>query len=442
MNRAALQKIAALVNAETGMVIKERQLPALAAAVGRVVPGMTPERVLPQLSGGTLLNRLIDEVTVQETYFFRETRDLETIDWKLLLERAQESGSGVVRIWVAACATGEEAYTLAILASEALGPLGTPVAILGTDVSPAALDRAMAGEGYSPRSVRNLPRRLRDRYLLEEDGRYRVRDSLKSLVRFRRHNLIRDPSPPLGEAPYDLIACRNVLIYFDPPTIVKVIGSLEAALRPEGELILGAADRISGTAGALERAGGESSRRGVERRRGRPRSAKPTLRRPLGLEPKPGEADGPAAPARPGGGGGKPRRGEYRVEDALFATDAGDFDGALEIVEALLAKDPLFADAHFVRGLVELDAGDARAAIYSLRRSLYLDPSFGLAAFELGRAHDASGDPRAARRFYAQALRSLDPEDERHSTLLDQVDLADVAAACRTRLQRSGAEAR
>jgi chemotaxis protein methyltransferase CheR len=438
VNREALQKIAALVQAETGMTLKETQLPALAAAVGRVVPGMAPERVLPQLADGTLLNRLIDEVTVQETYFFREMRDLEAIDWKPLLERARESGNGVVRIWVAACATGEEAYTLAILASEAFGPLGTPVTILGTDVSPAALARAAAGAGYSPRSVRNLPRPLRDRYLLEEDGRYRVRDSLKALVRFRHHNLIRDPSPPLGEVPYDLIACRNVLIYFDPPTIEKVIGSLETALRPGAELILGAADRISGTAGGLGRAASESTRGGFEPRLGRPRSAKPTLRRPLGLKPKPGAVGGPAA-ARPAGG--EARRGAVGVEDALFATDAGDFDGALEIVEALLAKDPLFADAHFVRGLVELDAGDARAAISSLRRSLYLDPSFGLAAFELGRAYDASGDTRVARRFYAQALRSLDPEDERHAALLDQVDLTDVAAACRARLQQSGAEA-
>jgi chemotaxis protein methyltransferase CheR len=390
-----------------------------------------------------VLNRLVDEVTVQETYFFREMRDLEAIDWRLLQERAREGGSGVVRIWVAACATGEEAYTLAILASEAFGPLGTPVAILGTDVSPAALARATAGEGYSPRSVRTLPHRLRDRYLLEEGGRYRVRDSIKSLVRFRHHNLVRDPSPPLGEVPYDLIACRNVLIYFDLPTIEKVIGSLEMALRPEGQLILGAADRISGTAGALGRTASDSAASGLERRRPRPRPAKPTLRRPLGLEPKPSEGDVAATRERPGGEDGGPRRrGEDRIEDALFAADAGDFDGALEIVEALLANDPLLADAHFVRGLVELDAGDFRAATASLRRSLYLDPSFGLAAFELGRAFDASGDPRAARRFYEQALHSLDPDDERHRAILDKVDLADVAAACQARLHKSGAEAR
>lgn len=442
----SLSRIAALVHDESGMVVKESQLPALSAAIGRIAPGMVPETFLEQVSAGaargSLLSRLVDEVTVQETYFFRELRELRAIDWRQLLERARESGSGAVRIWVAACATGEEAYSLAILASEAFGPLGTPVTILATDVSPAALAQAAAGERYSQRSVRNLPLQLRERYLLEEGGRYRVRDSLKALVRFRVHNLVRDPSPPLGEVPYDLIACRNVLIYFDLPTVETVIGSLESALRPGGQLILGVADRIVGTAGALSRTAYDGGgHRSVERRRRRPGAAKPSLRRPLGLEPKPSEGDRPTGHPSSDGGVEPRRRAEDRIEGALLAADAGDLDTALELVEALLAKDPLLADAHFVLGLVELEAGDARAATASLRRSLYLDPSFGLAAFELGRAYDASGESGAARRAYEQALRTLDPEDERHRSILDQVDLADVAAACAARLQ-GGVEVR
>jgi predicted TPR repeat methyltransferase len=73
--------------------------------------------------------------------------------------------------------------------------------------------------------------------------------------------------------------------------------------------------------------------------------------------------------------------------------------------------------------------------VTSFRRALYVDPSFGLAAFKLGRAHDASGERAAARRAYERALRALDPEDERHRLILDQVDLGDVAAACRVRLR-------
>jgi chemotaxis protein methyltransferase CheR len=404
-----LNAVAELVRRRTGVVVKDAQLPALAAALGRIAPEMDAKRFAAEIGEtprGPLLHALIDEVTVQETYFLREQRELEAIDWQGLLAAARERGSGVIRLWVAACSTGEEAYSLAILASEAFGRAAPPVTILATDISNAALARAEAGSGYSERSVRNVSQRLRERYLSREQGHYRVKDQLKALVRFRHHNLIEDSSPPPGEVPFDVVSCRNVLIYFDLPTVGRVLSSLETAMRPGGRLILGAADRLSGPAGGL---GNVVSNPTVERRQVRP---KRSLRRPLGIEP------------------GPRRRSEDRIEDALLAANEDDLDGALEIVEALLAADPTLADAHFVRGLVELESGDSGAAAASLRTALYIDPSFGLAAFELGRAHDANGDVKAARRAYGQALRSLDVEDDRHRAILDQIDLGDVAAAC------------
>jgi len=426
----AIAEVAAIVKRETGMAIKESQYPALEASLRRVDPELGAEGFLAELGGSaprvSLLARLVDEVTVQETYFFRELRELEAIDWWLLLQAARESGAGSVRVWVAACATGEEAYSLAILASEALGRESTPVTILATDVSSGALARAAAGDGYSERSVRNLSPELRQRYLSRDGGRYAVRGQLKSLVRFRHHNLVSDPSPPLGEVPFDVVACRNVLIYFDQPTVQGVMRSLERAVRPDGHLILGAADRLTGTPDGLGPAGAPAPerRRHVRKRR---------LRRPLGLPPKPDEEAAPPVP--PTAEAGPRRRSEDRIDEALAAADGGDLGQALAIVEALLAKDALMADAHFVRGLVELERGDARGAVTSLRRCLYVDPSFGLAAFELGRAQEALGDERAARRAYEQALRTLDPGDDRHQAILDQVDLGDVAAACAARLR-------
>ncbi len=255
----ALERVAGLVAEETGIVVKEAQFPALAAAIGPdrprhgARPGSSPKSPVGP-AAALLAPHLVDEVTVQETYFFREPRELQAIDWELLLEGANRGGLGAVRIWVGACATGEEAYSLAIMASEAFGREGAPVTILGTDISTEAIRRATVADDYSERSVRDLPPDLRERYLIREQGRYRVRDSLKSLVRFRHHNLIADPSPPLGEVPFDLITCRNVLIYFDLAAVEPVIVSLESALRPGGHLILGAADRLTGTAGALGRA--------------------------------------------------------------------------------------------------------------------------------------------------------------------------------------------
>lgn len=436
----ALVRVAELVRQETGIVIKETQLPALAAALARAAPGVDPERFLveiaSQMGADAVIARLVDEVTVKETYFLREARELGAVNWRALHERARADGSGTVRVWVAACATGEEAYSFAMLACEALGS-SPPVSILASDISTTALELAHAAR-YSERSLRNVSRDLRTRYFEGEGSQLSVRRSLRSLVRFRHHNLVNDPAPPPGEVAFHVIACRNVLIYFDGPTVERVIGSLESALQPDGLLVLGVADRLSGTAGRLARSPLASPP--VERRR--TRAPRRVLRRPLGLEDSAGAPGSASASGKAVRGAGDDRldatprgRVEDRIEDALEAADRGDPDTAITISGQLLEREPLSADAYFVRGLAELGRGEAPAAIRSFRRALYLDPSFGLAAFELGRAHDALGDQKAARRSYEQALRALDPADDRHRVILDRVNLADVAAACRARLE-------
>lgn len=268
-----------------------------------------------------------------------------------------------------------------MLAYEALGGTDPPVSILGTDISTAALEGALAGR-YRERALGAVEPALRGRYFDEDGDALVVGERLRRLVRFTPHNLARDPLPPLGEAPFDLILCRNVLIYFDGATVERAIDGLERALRPDGMLILGSADTLCGTVRRLEQIGADESPVG----RPEPAAAR-TLRRPLGR------------------GAGGP-----------------------------LAADALDAEASFRNGMRALEAGDPAAATISLRRALYVDPAFGLAAFTLGRAHEAAGDAGAARRAYGQALRSLDAGDDRYDHLLEQIDLEDVATACRVRL--------
>lgn len=415
-------RLAELLHRETGIVIGETQWPALAAAVGRVTPGLDAKGFLAQmereLGPGPALTRLIEEMTVKETYFMREPRELCELDWSALLARARGRGSDVVRVWVSACATGEEAYTFAMLASEALGSR-PPVSILATDISTAALERARAAR-YSGRSLRNVPAELSGRYFIGDGPVATVKESLREIVRFRTHNIVRDPAPPAGEVPFDVVACRNVLIYFDGPTIERVIASLESALHPDGCLILGVADRVSSTAA---RAAGVAAAGPPVDRRARRR----TLRRPLGREPA---GDGVAQPRAPT----PRRRTEDRIEDALTAANRGELEAALATIGQLLVRDPLNSDAYLVRGLAELGLGEPRAAMSSLRRALYLDPSFGVAAFQLGRAHELLGDLEAARLAYRRALRTLNPYEDRHDILLEQVDIVDIAAAARERL--------
>ena len=406
----ALPELAGLVREETGIAFDVSQLPTLSLAISRVAPELDADRFLARLEDpadqSQLLGLLIDEITVQETYFFREPAEFANVDWHDLLRCAREGGAEEIRVWVPACATGEEAYTLGMLATEALGHGEAPISIIGTDISAGAIAGAMDAS-YSERSMRYVPPDLVERHFVRDGRFHRVRGPLRSLVHFRRHNLIADAMPPPGETPFELIACRNVLIYLDAETIEPTAASLEAALRPGGKLILGAADRLTRTAARLNR----ETEGPIARTDAEP-PAPALLRRPLGVEP---------VEAR-------------ELADALRAADSGDLDRAIELTARVLERDPLDADALFVRGLAELGRGEPDAAIISLRRALYVDSSFSLAAFQLGRAHDAAGNGAAAAQAYERALWTIDADDERHTLILDQVDLGDVASACRVRL--------
>jgi chemotaxis protein methyltransferase CheR len=439
-----LTEIAELVRRETGIVAPPARQAALRAAVSRAAPGLGPATVLALLSdparGRDLRERLIDEVTTRETTFIRDRGQLDAIPWHDLLRSARAAGSATIRVWSAGCASGEEPFSLALLADQVLGPDPAPVEVLGTDISGAALAAAAAGR-YGERAIRALGPPERDRYLVRRPDGYQASERLRALVRFRGHNLVRDPIPPPGEAAFDLVVCRNVLIYFEQRRAARVIELLGQSLRAGGRLLLGASDALqlttarartmtTGSAGPAPH--GPVSPGQV--------SFGPRPARPADLGPRPARP-GPADPGPAGGqpAGGPVRREPARARDqqlaaALDAAGRGDRAGARAQVAALVAADPLDADAHFIGGLVALEAGEPGGAAAALRRALYADPTFALAAFTLGRAYDALGDAAAARRAFEQVLRTLDRGDDRHEPILAQVDMGDIAAACRARL--------
>jgi chemotaxis protein methyltransferase CheR len=377
----ALAQIAELVQRESGIRLTRTQHPTLQAALTRALPRLDPagflRRAADPATGHIAIAQLLDELTVKETYFLRDQRQLALIDWHLLLQRAQAAGSDRIRVWSAPCATGEEAYTLALLACEAFARPDPPVSILATDISGAALACARAGS-YRSRAVRDLTLQQRVRHFREEDGTFVVGDGLRALVRFAQHNLVTDSAPPPGEEPFQLILCRNILIYFDGETVERVLASLEQSLARSGALVLGAADALCASARRLTRSTA-----------GTAAPAPALLRRPLGRAAVPPVLD-----------------------------EAG---------------------AHFLDGLGELEAGDPEAAVRSLRRALFIEPGFGLAAFQLARAHEAAGDADAARRAYERALRTLAGDDDRNQALLGQVDPEDLVDAARARLAALGA---
>ena len=184
---------------------------------------------------------------MNETFFFRQREELDAIDWHALLRRARR-GSQEVRVWVAACATGEEAYTLALLASETLGA-SPPAVRAGDGHLRAAL---AAGAARTLRRALGPQRRAGPaRAYFERDGeQLAVGTGAASLVTFRAPEPRNGTVPPRRDA-FDLILCRNVLIYFDGETADRVVDGLRSALRPEGTLILGSADVLCGSARRL-----------------------------------------------------------------------------------------------------------------------------------------------------------------------------------------------
>ena len=193
-----------------------------------------------------LLIDVTEAMTTNESFFFRDQKPFDqfsSIVLPHLLEARAAKRS--FRIWSAACSSGQEPYTLAMLLKEHANKLaGWRVEIVATDLSNEILDKAKEGL-YSQFEVqRGLPISLLVKYFSQVGDRWQIDDSLRSMVKFRKFNLLGDASE-LGK--FDVVFCRNVLIYFDPPTKSKVLETIAEMLPPDGFLYLGGAETVLGT---------------------------------------------------------------------------------------------------------------------------------------------------------------------------------------------------
>jgi chemotaxis protein methyltransferase CheR len=188
------------------------------------------------------LERLTEALTIQETWFFREPEPVEA--WRShILPALLKRDNQKVRVWSAACSTGEEPYTLAMLFRDC-GPDPALYEIWATDISTRALEVARLGV-YDPYSLRHTDAAWQARYFqLTDDRRLRLSENVKQMVRLGGGNLL-DPSLGVRLGGMDLIVCRNVLIYFDERSRQKVLANLFATLRPGGHLILGTVETLA-----------------------------------------------------------------------------------------------------------------------------------------------------------------------------------------------------
>jgi chemotaxis protein methyltransferase CheR len=196
---------------------------------------------------------LIDELTTNETYFFRERSQLHTLVGEIFVELQEERRGrrrGPITVWSAGCSSGEEPYSIVVLAREAGIAPGKDLHVYASDISRRMLRKARQGL-YREASFRETEPALRQKYFSEKDGLWRISDEVKKHVDFIHLNLMdRTKISLLGAM--DVILCRNVIIYFDVENKRKVIQTFHEKLRPSGHLLLGHSESLINLSNSFE----------------------------------------------------------------------------------------------------------------------------------------------------------------------------------------------
>lgn len=213
-------------------LLRERGLPSLDALVGQLLGSRS----------GELADQVVDVLLNQETSFFRDVSVLDQVA-AAAVAMVPEIGNRRLRVWSAGCSTGQEPLSLAMLFAEKASAFPMPPEIVATDVSQAALARGKAGRYSQFEIQRGLPIRRMVEWFDSVEGDWVAKPELVRRVQFRQQNLTADAPPP---GKFDLILCRNVMLYFSLPLRRQVFDRLAAAIRPGGLLVLGAGETVIG----------------------------------------------------------------------------------------------------------------------------------------------------------------------------------------------------
>ncbi|WP_201859172.1 CheR family methyltransferase [Microvirga soli] len=378
------------------------------------------------ISGPAEWGKLEAEITIGETFFFRYAEQFAALRATILPEIIErKAATRRLRIWSAGCSTGAEPYSLAILANEILGEsLGTwRVSILGTDINDNVLKAARQAR-FGKWALRSMPDEQRDRYFLNTGKeQWEVRREFRSMVRFERHNLLSllDGTSPLEFTDFDLILCRNVLIYFHPDTVTQIVGALRDRMDEDGWMLLGHAEPnpvFSTMMQTLNLPGTVAYRRGAGTAplsTSAPLQSKATLQdwRPLVPEPRPAARAQSSTQPRLAKAAQKtsfpflPEAKGDLLGDIRTRANAGDFAAAAVLCGKALATEPLNAALHFYQGLILRALGRSAEAEKSFLKSLYLDKNFAMAHYNLGLLLLDEGKPAPGRRSLTHAAQSV-----------------------------------
>ncbi|MCU1589398.1 MAG: methyltransferase, CheR-type [Frankiales bacterium] len=437
-------QLRSLLARSAGLVFDEARRDSVAYCIAerlRATGAPDVSSYLALLSDGTERQQLLNEVTIQETHFFRnppQIRALRKYVIPELLKHADTHGRRI-RIWSAGCSTGEEPYTIAMLLRELLPTMaGWDVKVIATDVSSRALEAARSGR-YGERAVQMAsPDDLTRFFVATGDGHYEVRPEIRELVQFRHQNLVTDPVPFAVDERIDLVLCRNVTIYFSRETTRGLMARLHASLRDGGYLFLGHSETLWQVSEdfRLVPLGTGDSAAFVYRRIDEP----PKERRGTVLPDRRTEDEGPPPPKPERRGSSRRDRTSVPAAQPVAPPSAvavraalsdGQYDDAIAAATKLVTSEPLNPMGHYLRGLALVNAGKDDAALVDLRKAVYLDPSSGLGHFLLAGALHRLGDPSAAAREYRAAADTLGTrKEERTAPELGGRSVQELAALC------------
>lgn len=455
------ERVRAAVGRRLGLSLDDARLGELLVTL-RARPGADPAEYLSRFEAGARdeVRAVARELTVGETYFFRNSSQLDA--FRAIVEAAPLGSR--LSVLSAGCASGEEPYSLVMLLRETAHACSA-ASVVAIDVNAAALERARAGR-YTSWSLRETPPETRARWFTAAGRDFALAPAIREQVRFVEASLAVDDADLFAPGTYDVIFCRNVIMYFTPEKCAEVVARLTRALSPGGYLFLGHAETLrgvshdyhlchshgafyyrkkssdeltrsrapvkaigtalpvldeparvnvdlpAGTTGwisSIERSTQRIQELSESPERGGQPLARRNLERPLELLHREQYARAlELVRAEPLDDEHDPER--LLLESVLLA-HAGKLAEAEQVCRRLLALDELDGSAHYVLALCHAGAGRNELAIYHHRVAAYLAPDFSMPRLQLGVLLRRAGELEAARRELAEARSLLERED-------------------------------
>jgi chemotaxis protein methyltransferase CheR len=245
-------KFSTLIYDESGIYLKDTKITLLSNRLRKRLQALNIAefsdyykhlQALPPKEKAVEYEKMLDVVSTNETYFFRNERHFEAMTQVCFPEIARTKKNRKLRIWSAACSTGEEPYTLAICVKESMHLFpGWDIEILATDIAPSVLEFANRGE-YSGRRIEKVPPELLKKHFTQKHDEpqvYLIKDDIKKMVKFYYHNFFKSPFPK----DIDIIFCRNVMIYFDKKHQIDLVTKFYQSILEDGYLFIGHSETL------------------------------------------------------------------------------------------------------------------------------------------------------------------------------------------------------